>query len=306
MPVYLPPISRRKFLTRSLGAAAALALGQGCASTKTKNAPHSVALLSDIHIAADPNHIARNINMTDHLKTVTGEVIAWPQRPEMVLVNGDLAFNSGGEDDYGAVMGLLRPLRENGMPLHLNMGNHDNREHFWSVMRKDQSIPAKLPGRQATIIRTDTVNWFMLDSLIKTLTTPGRLGEEQLTWLTNALDANTDKPAIIMVHHQPGSLSPTHQGGGLEDAVELLAVLRPRKQVKAYFFGHTHRWSVTQDDSGIHLINLPTVAYVFDEGQPNGWVHATVQDSGVRLELRCLDKTRKDHGQAVNLDWRTV
>jgi len=155
-------------------------------------------------------------------------------------------------------------------------------------------------------VRTPVANWFILDSLIKTRTTPGLLGEEQRVWLAAALDANSDKPALIMIHHQPGSVVNGKPGNGLEDAAELFAVLRPRRQVKAYFFGHTHRWEVRQDESGIHLINLPTTAYLFDAGQPNGWVHATVRAESARLELRCLDRAHKDHGQVVNLSWRTA
>ena len=29
-----------------------------------------------------------------------------------------------------------------------------------------------------------------------------------------------------------------------------------------------------EHDSGIHLINLPPTAYVFEEGKPSGWVRA--------------------------------
>jgi len=306
MPIYLPPISRRRFLSRSIAAAAALGLAPGCAAFRGKRDSQSIALLSDIHIAADPLKLGRSINMTEHLKQVTGEVVAWPQLPETVFVNGDLAFNSGESGDYAAVLGLLQPLREAGMPIHLNLGNHDERQHFWESMPTWKTIPKNLPGRQASIVRLPNANWFLLDSLIKTLTTPGMLGDEQRAWLAKALDANKDKPAIIMIHHQPGPLAPGKPGGGLEDAEQLLAILRQRPQVKAYFFGHTHRWEVSRDESGIHLINLPTVAYVFDEGQPNGWVHATTRADGVRLELRCIDPAHPKHGEVVNLDWRRV
>ena len=40
----------------------------------------------------------------------------------------------------------------------------------------------------------------------------------------------------------------------------------------AYIYGHTHNWKVESDTSGIHLINLPPVSYVFREGEPSGWV----------------------------------
>jgi Icc protein len=303
MPVYLPPISRRRFLTGSVTAAAALAFGPGWALPNDKKDEHNIALLSDIHIAADPHKVAHTVNMTDNLKIATAEVAAWPQLGT-VFINGDLAFNSGESADYAAVLGLLRPLREAGLPIHMNMGNHDVREHFWKILRAAKTVPPHLPGRQAAIVRMKEANWFLLDSLKQTLVVDGLLGEAQRAWLAAALDANTDKPALILIHHQPGPMHPGKKGGGLEDGEELLAILRPRRQVKAYFFGHTHRWEVSRDESGIHLINLPPVAYLFDEGKPNGWVHAAVQDNGARLELRCIDHAHKDHGKVVNLDWR--
>lgn len=306
MPVFLPPISRRRFLSSSI-AAAALALSQGCALSSSRKNANGVALLSDIHIAADPAKMARNVNMTTNLRAVIEEAIAWPQPLSNVFVNGDLAFDDGTAPDYGAVLKLLRPMREAGLPIHLGMGNHDNRENFWSTAAAEKSAPAGLPDRQATIVRLGTANWFMLDSLIKTRITPGLLGKTQLSWLARALDANSGKPAIIMVHHQPGTApAPGKAGSGLEDTAELMAILRPRPQVKAYFFGHTHHWHVRQDQSGIHLVNLPPTAYLFEEGLPNGWVHADVHDTGARLELRCLDRSHKDHGQVVNLAWRTA
>jgi len=305
MPVYLPPISRRRFLTSACAATAAIALGQGCASPGVKKDEHGVALLSDIHIAADPHKVAHTVNMTDNLKKATGEVLAWPQLPGTVFINGDLAFNDGEDKDYAAVLGLLRPLREAGLPIHMGMGNHDDREHFWKVMQGDKTVPPHLPGRQAAIVPMKRANWFVLDSLIKTRTTPGLLGDAQRAWLADALDAHPNKPALIMIHHQPAAAHP-EKASGLEDAKELFAILRPRRQVKAYFFGHTHHWKVSQDESGIHLINLPTTAYLFEEGLPNGWVHAAVQDDGARLELRCMDRAHKDHGQVVNLAWRTA
>jgi 3',5'-cyclic AMP phosphodiesterase CpdA len=231
-------------------------------------------------------------------------VTSLPQQPETVFINGDLAFDQGETADYEAVLGLVRPLREAGMPLHLNLGNHDNREHFWGIFNRWKTVPAKLPGRQAAIVRLENANWFLLDSLIKTKTTPGMLGEEQRAWLARALDANTSKPAIVMIHHQCGELAPGHPDGGLEDAAELMKLLRPRSHVKAYFFGHTHRWSVTQDESGLHLVNLPAAAYVFEQSQPSGWVHATTRKDGIQLELRCIDRAHAMQGQTFNLDWR--
>jgi hypothetical protein len=52
------------------------------------------------------------------------------------------------------------------------------------------------------------------------------------------------------------------------------------------------------------LINLPAVAYVFQPGEPSGWVNATLERNSLRLEFRCLDTAHKAHGQKLQLDWR--
>jgi 3',5'-cyclic AMP phosphodiesterase CpdA len=187
------------------------------------------------------------------------------------------------------------------MPVHLALGNHDNRERFWEALQEEKTASRPLADRQVALVRTPRANWFVLDSLEKTLATPGSLGQEQLDWLAGALDANPDKPALVLVHHNPGEIASV---SGLKDTEALFAVIRPRMQVKAYIFGHTHVWYVDKDVSGIHLVNLPPVAYVFKPGEPAGWVHATLERKGIRLELRCVDPADKSHGQVAKLQWR--
>jgi hypothetical protein len=51
-------------------------------------------------------------------------------------------------------------------------------------------------------------------------------------------------------------------------------------------------------------VNLPPSAYVFREGDPAGWVCASLETSGLRLELRSLDPAHKEHRQVVELKYR--
>src|SRR4051812_18151327 len=144
----LPPIARRRFLVGSLAAGAGLLLRRPllAAEETVQSAPvdpHRVALLSDTHIAADPKLSARGVNMFDHMKQVCGEVLKLDKRPAAVLVNGDCAYNTGEAEDYATFLGLLKPLREAGLPIHLALGNHDHREHFW------QAIPDARPSGEA-------------------------------------------------------------------------------------------------------------------------------------------------------------
>jgi 3',5'-cyclic-AMP phosphodiesterase len=297
----LPPISRREFLKRSASAAALVASG-GCAHLRPLER-QSVALFSDTHIAADPTAVERGVNMTENLRRVVREVLEWPARPAQVLISGDLAFNNGEVGDYRALAETVTPLRHERMPIHLAVGNHDNREHFWTAEPAARAMQGRLASRQVSIIRGAVADWFMLDSLIRTRETPGLLGDAQRAWLAAALDANLRKPAIVVVHHNPPQAGGPEKNA-LEDAEQLLSILRPRRQVKAWIFGHTHHWRVWQDDSGLHLINLPPTAYVFEPGQPSGWVHARIDPAGMTLQLRCLDRTHPEHGRISELRWR--
>lgn len=301
MPIYLPPISRRGFLRRTLLAASGLALGPSLFAAEKHVDENLWALFSDPHIATDQALVHNNVNMADHFKSVVQEVVALPARPAAIFVNGDCAYNNGEKGDYSALAKLLKPLRKKSAPIYLTLGNHDNREHFWDVIKTDKAVKQPVADKQTLMIAAPQVNWFVLDSLQQTLVTPGLLGKPQLDWLAKKLDENPDKPALVMVHHNPGL---TDNAPGLTDTFALLDVIRPRKQVKAYFFGHTHAWSVTPDDSGIHFINLPPMGYVFQEGRPSGWVRATVAGDGMKLELRCVDTTHKQHGEVHDLKWR--
>ena len=301
MPIYLPPLSRRRFLHRTLIAGAGLAVAPGLFAAERRTNANSWALLADPHIAADPTRIERGINMTGHLKAVTQDLLAWPHRPAGVFIVGDCAFSRGEPGDYAALTGLLDPLRGDGLPLHLALGNHDQRENFWAALAAPPAVKRPLADKQVALIRSPQVNWFVLDSLEQTLVTPGSLGAAQLTWLAGTLDANRDTPAVVLIHHNPGTAESIR---GLKDTEELFQVIRPRSQVKAFIFGHTHSWKVTADPSGIHLINLPPVAYTFLASNPAGWVHAAAEHDGMRLELRCIDRTHPDHAQVVDLKWR--
>ncbi|HUA65510.1 MAG TPA: metallophosphoesterase [Alphaproteobacteria bacterium] len=301
MPIHLPPITRRQFLVRTLTAAAGLALAPRLFAAEKQTDNDFWALLSDTHIAADRKRFAHGCNMTDHLETVTRDLLAQPTLAAGVFVTGDCAYDDGETGDYATFANLLGPLGANGMPLHLTLGNHDNRERFWDALTAERTAKRPLEDKQAMMLPSRRVNWFMLDSLERTRYTPGMVGPEQLDWLAGALDANPAKPALVMVHHDPGLLGKV---GGLRDTKALFKVIRPRKQVKAVIYGHTHDWHVHEHDSGIHLINLPPTAYVFEDGKPSGWVRATVEDDRMHIELRCVDPKHRLNGETRTLNWR--
>ncbi|MEW6302093.1 MAG: metallophosphoesterase [Verrucomicrobiota bacterium] len=302
MPFHLPPLSRRRFITRSLAAVAGLTLERD-AWAAAKPDPNRWALLADTHVAEDRTKIARETNMSDNLGAVGKELLGLAYRPAGVLVNGDCAFNTGEPGDYRTFTELLEPLRAAQMPIHVTLGNHDHREHIREAVSEARGAKRPVADKHVGLLRGEHANWFLLDSLELVNKTPGLLGDAQLAWLAKELDAHSDKPAIIFAHHNL-NLQGGETKSALKDTEKLLEVLAPRKHVKAYVFGHTHTWLTQEHASGIHLVNLPPVGYVFDKKRPNGWVEATLHPDRIKLQLNALNREHPEHGQVKELKWR--
>ncbi len=302
MPLHLLPVTRRTFLRRTFAAGAALLTIPALRAAESDTDPDRWALLSDPHIAADRAVVMRDVNMTDHLEAAVRGVGTLASRPAGVFVNGDCAMLKGLAEDYTTFSALVAPLREAGLPLHLTLGNHDDRDIFRTSLKA--AIPAAPPlaSRHVSIVEGARANWFLLDSLDEVNKAPGTLGDEQRTWLAKALDAKPAKPALVMVHHNPIGAT-AEKKGALTDADELLAILLPRRNVKAIFFGHTHTWRIAEKD-GLHLVNLPAVAYPFAATEATGWVDAKLSEKGAALTLHAHDTQHAAHGKTTELAWR--
>jgi 3',5'-cyclic AMP phosphodiesterase CpdA len=331
MPMYLPPISRRQFLAGSVAAGVGMLAGGRLLEARSQTAaPNPVptsprllaqpiatsfdqnrlALLSDTHINADPGRTFWGTNMAANLRQVCREVLGLGGLPAAVLINGDLAHLKGRAGDYAAAVSLLEPLRDAGLWIHVAMGNHDSREHFRAALGTNEPTSSSSPSsaslaseRLVTLLEFPHANVLMLDSLNVTNAARGMLGTGQLTWLANTLDARRDKPALVFVHHHP-ELRFSVKPSGISDTAALLGVLSSRRQAKALFYGHTHKWSHTRTPDGLHLVNLPATAYTLSPGQPNGWVDANLESGGAALQLHSINPAHPLSGQRVRLAWR--
>jgi 3',5'-cyclic AMP phosphodiesterase CpdA len=288
--------SRRRFFAWAGLAGATIAVG-GLRAEDGK--PTRIALLSDTHIDADKTKVTSGVNMSDHLAQAWEQVTAAAARLSATIVHGDVAHLKGEPADYRQVAQLLIPAGKAAVPLHFMMGNHDDRNNFREVLKAASTSP--LESHHVSMLETPHANWFMLDSLEIVNKTPGKLGEAQLKWLVAALDAKTDKPALVSVHHHP--VWEGDKIGGIQDTKELFEILTPRKQVKAVFFGHTHNWNQKVRE-GIHLVNLPPVAYVFNKEKPSGWVEAAIDSKGVELTFHGVGPAHEAHGKKLELAWR--
>ena len=72
-------------------------------------------------------------------RTITvGEITALPVKPAGVFINGDCAYLKGLPDDYANLAQCVAPLSAAGLPLHVTMGNHDDRGPLYQALQTQQ------------------------------------------------------------------------------------------------------------------------------------------------------------------------
>jgi len=297
--LYCQSIRRRKFLKTSFLAGAAVVL-HGCqtspsASSSAVNEIH-LALLSDTHVGGDRERARdpRGFDPWENLNRVVPDIVA--QSPRGVILNGDAASREGLAADYQELKKLLEPLGR-AVPVYIGFGNHDHRENFKAVFTSTAGLDADVSNHRALIIEESFLRFIVLDSLFYVNKAAGLLGERQRAWLTEYLKAHPGKPVIIFVHHTLGD-----GDGDLLDADRLFAIIRPHRQVKAIFYGHSHSWNITER-AGVKLINLPALGYNFWEGEPVGWLDARFRRNGVNLTLHAIAGNRAQDGQTTRILW---
>lgn len=284
MPVTLRP-TRRSFLCAALGAAAARA-----AAPATR-----WALLSDLHVPADRATENRGFRPYENLARVVPEVERWA--PDGAIVSGDLARTEGLAGDYRSLDGLLRPLAGK-LPVSLVLGNHDDRKNFLAAFSKAPGERQAVEGKWVTVIDRPPVRFLLLDSLLYTNRVAGLLGKAQRAWLEEYLARPGKTPTILVFHHPPTDID-----SALLDSDRLLRIAARSRKVKAIIYGHSHAYNFGTQD-GLHLVNVPAVAYNFNGREPVGWVEATFTAGGGDFRLRAFAGNREQDGKTRSLRWR--
>jgi Icc protein len=297
MPIHLT--SRRQFLTQ-LGATAVLSRADVFAADVDEDL---IAILNDTHIGVQ--HPA-NASIPTNLRNTISWLLALPKRPAAVVINGDLALLDGKRGDYEHFAKLIAPLRDAGVPLHLTMGNHDDRAVFYDVLKSDKPESPTVESKHVGVVKLAEANLFLLDSLKATMITQGLIGEAQMNWLTKLLDEHADKPALLFAHHNPRlGGDPLHFPGGLEDSEALWQELVKRPQVKAYIHGHIHHRDFNSHQ-GIHILNTPATSYVADKKtSTTGWTMANLSATGGSFTTHTHLTDHEWNGIKVDLKWRS-
>ncbi len=294
--IFSLPADRRTFFRQSALAGVALVVA-GCATPRraSRRDEFHVALLSDTHVPADRVNGYRGFNPWENSRTVVSQVVA--AKPDLALINGDAARLEGKVEDYQQLRELLAPLAAQ-TPVCIGLGNHDDRENFLKTFPDHPADRPQVAGKHVLVIQHPSVRIIQLDSLLYVNQVAGLLGRDQRKWLSEYLPSADARPTVLVVHH---TLS--DGDGDLLDVNALFEIIRPHHQVKAIFYGHSHRWELGERQ-GVKLINLPAVGYNFRDLDPVGWVEARFHSNGVSLTLQTIAGNTDDDGKTTEVTWR--
>jgi 3',5'-cyclic-AMP phosphodiesterase len=188
-------------------------------------------VLSDLHLGP-PGSVVNGLDTGARLGEAI-EVIARDHADAaFVLLAGDLA-------DRGAVAAyhhLRDRIASLPMPVHITLGNHDDRSAFLSVFGPERDDPL---GRVSTAVDAGGHRIILLDTTEPGLV-GGRLCQGRLDWLSARLDEARDRPVILVQHHHANPLSLPVDEIILENAEDYLAVLLRHPEVRQVIAGHVH------------------------------------------------------------------
>lgn len=191
-----------------------------------------IAQITDIHIGFDRGN-PDEYNM-ERLRAVIARLTDSPNRPDMLLMTGDLT-EFGDRESYAR---LAEAVKDCPFPVWPLVGNHDLREPLREVFPdtpcEDGFIQYALDWNGVRLVMLDTLE-------------PGRHGgsfcEVRANWLTRELVAHPDTPTVLVMHHPPfesgiGWLD----GDAREEWMHRFAdTVTGHDQVRAVITGHLHR-----------------------------------------------------------------
>ncbi len=195
-----------------------------------------IAQLTDLHLRPRGKPACRVVETNMLAARAFRAVAAMPDRPDVVLLTGDLAA-AGAAAEYQELALLLRRLR---MPVFVIPGNHDQRD----LMREHLGhLPLMQSGSPFIhyVVDDFPVRLVMLDTLV-----PGEgygaLCDQRLAFLDRALAAAPHRSTIVGMHHPPFLCGIAHMDRiALRDPARFTEIIARHSQVERIVCGHVHR-----------------------------------------------------------------
>ncbi|UTM56896.1 3',5'-cyclic-AMP phosphodiesterase [Photobacterium sp. CCB-ST2H9] len=244
--------------------------------------------LTDTHLFADETGSLLGVATKDSFHAVLDEVAAQSRPFDAIIATGDISQDHTPESYQRFADGIGRWEQ----PCFWLPGNHDYQPSMKSVLPSPQikACDQVLAGEHWQVI--------LLDSQVVGVP-HGELSEAQLAMLAQALTAEPDRHALVLLHHHPlpaGSRwLDQHQ---LKNNAAFWQVISRFPQVKAVLCGHIHQ-ELDVLHQGVRVLATPSTCIQFmpdshdfalDQSNP-GWRWLALMPTG-EIDTR-IERVRK-------------
>ena len=190
--------------------------------------------LSDLHLVA-PGTLLHGLDPVRGLERCVASICTHHANAALCVVTGDLTHD-GEPTAYDAARRCLAGLP---MPVHLMIGNHDDRAAFRTAF---PAAPVDGAGFVQQAFGTGAGRFVLLDTH-EPGHAEGALCGRRLDWLDAELRADQAAPLFLFLHHPPFHVGLQRMDRiRLLDGGPLLDTLRPHlPRVRHLFIGHLHR-----------------------------------------------------------------
>lgn len=245
----------------------------------TLNQPFLIAQISDPHLKAGGRLTYGVVDTLAALRRAVDHINASQQRPDIVVISGDLV-DFGRADEYA----VLRPeLERLLMPFYLVPGNHDDRERLLTAFSDHAYLPRSAAGPLDWVVEEHAVRLIGLDTTI-----PGEHGGHlehvQLEWLDTQLSRCPDAPTVVIMHHPPFVTGIGHMDlAPFGNAAALERVIFRHPHVERLLCGHLHRPMQRRFGGSVACVSPGTshqIVLDLDEAAP---AHFTLEPAGYVL-----------------------
>ena len=223
-----------------------------------------VIQISDLHVAANRGLAFNVADGAALLEKTVDHLIALPQKPDCVVVSGDIAVN-GYPGGYAIVAEQLARFR---VPVFALPGNHDNRENLLAAL--GPYCPA---DRAMAPYLCYTREEFPVRLVFADGTRPGshsgHLDEQVAAWLKAVFREKTDTPTLLFTHHPPFLSALGGMDEPYENAATFGRILEENPQVRLCC-GHLHRPMFTLWHGAMAMTAPPLALHIVPDLSPQG------------------------------------
>lgn len=188
-------------------------------------------VMSDLHLMP-AGELSMTLDTGARLEQAIETVISRYGDADFCILAGDLA-DLGQAEAYERLKTLIARLP---IPVHITLGNHDDRPTFLQVFGPDL---AGETGKVDKVIDLKGYRVIVLDS-----SEPGRvdgvLEPVQIEWLRARLAEALDRPVIVVLHHNANALHIHSDTIRMLEPDAFIAALKTHPDIRQVIAGHVH------------------------------------------------------------------